>query len=53
MRVAVGSSNRIKIEAAREAFTHFYKDLSVTSVGVNSTQPQPITLHGTVSGALA
>ncbi len=53
MRVAVGSSNTIKLAAAREAFNHFYKDVVVIGVGIDDLQAQPITLHGTVSGALA
>jgi inosine/xanthosine triphosphatase len=53
MRLAVGSSNRIKIEATKEAFEHFYKDVVVISVSMNSPQTQPITLQGTVSGAVA
>lgn len=52
MRVAVGSSNRIKIEATKEAFEHFYKDIVVISVGMENLQAQPITLHGTVNGAV-
>lgn len=52
MRIAVGSSNRIKIEAAKEAFEHFYKNVTVISVGIDNLQAQPITLHGTVNGAV-
>jgi len=53
MRIAVGSSNRIKIEATKEAFEHFYKNVVVISVGItNNLQAQPITLHGTVNGAV-
>jgi inosine/xanthosine triphosphatase len=52
MRVAVGSSNAIKVEAAREAFSHFYKDAVIIGVGMEGLLAQPLTLQGTVSGAL-
>ena len=52
MRIAVGSSNRIKIEATEEAFEHFYKNVVVVSVTIDNLQVQPITLHGTVNGAV-
>ena len=52
MRIALGSSNRIKIEATKEAFEHFYKNVVVIGVSINNLQAQPITLHGTVNGAV-
>lgn len=52
MRVALGSTNQVKIDAAREAFEHFYDNVTVISVGIENLQAQPITLHGTVNGAV-
>lgn len=52
MLVAVGTSNRIKIEAAKEVFDHFYKNVRVVNVSLNNLPSQPITLHGTVDGAV-
>lgn len=52
MRIALGSTNQVKIDAAREAFSHFYENVTVISVGIENLQSQPVTLHGTVKGAL-
>jgi inosine/xanthosine triphosphatase len=52
MLVAVGTSNRIKIEATKEALEHFYKNVRVVNVTLNNLPPQPITLHGIVNGAV-
>jgi len=52
MLVAVGTSNRIKVEATKEAFEHFYKNVRVVNVSLNNLPAQPITLHGTVNGAV-
>ena len=52
MLVAVGTSNRIKVEATKEAFEHFYKNVRVVNVSMNNLPSQPITLPGTVNGAI-
>jgi len=52
MLIAVGTSNRIKVEATKEAFEHFYKNVRVVNVSLNNLPAQPITLHGTVNGAV-
>ncbi|MFQ5969467.1 MAG: inosine/xanthosine triphosphatase [Nitrososphaerales archaeon] len=52
MLVAVGTSNRIKVEATKEAFEHFYKTVRVVNVSLNNLAAQPITLHGTINGAV-
>ncbi len=52
MRISVGSSNRIKIEATKEAFEKFYTDVTVFSVTTVRPDAQPITLYGTVNGAI-
>lgn len=52
MLVAVGTSNRIKVEATKEAFEHFYKNVRVVNVSLNNLPTQPITLHGIVNGAV-
>jgi inosine/xanthosine triphosphatase len=52
MLVAVGTSNIIKIDAAKEAFGHFYGDVRVVGVSISNLPPQPITLSSTVNGAL-
>lgn len=53
MLVAVGSKNKIKIQAVRLAFKRL--DVHVEVVGVNietSTPPQPIGIDDTVKGAI-
>lgn len=52
MRVAVGSSNKVKVEATKEAFEHFYKDVVVISVATSDLPAQPITMQGIVAGAV-
>ncbi len=43
MIVAVGSTNNVKVEATKRAFSKFYKDVSVIGVKVESdVPPQPI-----------
>lgn len=52
MLIAVGTSNMIKVEAAKEAFEHFYNNVKVINVSVSNLPPQPITLNSTVNGAV-
>jgi inosine/xanthosine triphosphatase len=52
MLVAVGTSNMVKVQAVKEAFDHFYNDVRVMNVGISNLTPQPITLSGTVNGAV-
>lgn len=52
MLVAVGTSNMIKVEAVKEAFSHFYSNIRVMNVSIDNLPPQPITLSSTVRGAL-
>lgn len=52
MLIAVGTSNMLKVEAVKEAFSHFYNDVKVTYVSIENLPPQPITLNGTVNGAV-
>lgn len=43
MKILVGSKNPVKIEATREAFSCYYKDIDVEGIEVNSSVPtQPI-----------
>ncbi|KYC44866.1 MAG: NTPase [Candidatus Methanofastidiosum methylothiophilum] len=43
MKVLVGSKNPVKIEAAKEAFSSYFKDIEVEGVEVDSSVPdQPI-----------
>jgi len=53
MRVAVATSNMIKVYAVKEAFNHFYSNVRVMNVSSSNLSPQPITLSGTVNGAVA
>jgi len=52
MLIAVGTSNMVKVQAVKEAFDHFYNDVRVMNVGISNLPPQPITLSGTVNGAV-
>jgi inosine/xanthosine triphosphatase len=52
MLIAVGTSNMVKVQAVKEAFDHFYNDVRVMNVGISNLTPQPITLSGTVNGAV-
>ncbi len=55
MIIAVGSTNKIKIEATRRAFSKFYKDIEVIGVNADSGVPsQPINeqvFHGSFNRA--
>ncbi|MFQ5940284.1 MAG: inosine/xanthosine triphosphatase [Nitrososphaerales archaeon] len=52
MLIAVGTSNMIKVEAVKEAFNHFYSNVLVINISISNLPPQPITLNGTVNGAI-
>ena len=52
MLVATGTSNMIKVEAVKIAFKHFYRDVRVMNVNTDNLPLQPITLNGTVNGAI-
>lgn len=52
--VAVGSTNPVKVNAARRAFTHFFPDCIVTGINVPSgVSDQPIGDEETARGAVA
>ena len=53
MLIAVGTSNIIKVNAVKEAFCKFYNNVRIINISVNSLLPQPVTLCGTVNGAVA
>ena len=56
MKVLVGSQNPVKIEAVKEAFSNYFKDVDVIGINVNSKVPkQPIndeTFEGAKNRAL-
>ena len=52
MRVAVGSLNEVKVEAARRVFSWYYPDAVVEAVEVESV-PQPIGFEETLRGAVS
>lgn len=53
MRVAVGTSNPVKVAAVRDVMDRIYEDVSIVSVDVESGVPaQPVGLDQTVNGAI-
>jgi len=51
MKIAVGSKNPVKVEAARRAFSRFF-EVEVTGVEVDSgVSPQPLGFEETIRGA--
>ncbi|RLI44334.1 inosine/xanthosine triphosphatase [Candidatus Bathyarchaeota archaeon] len=51
MRVAVGSTNPVKIEAVKTCFNNFLDSVSIEAVEVE-TKPQPIGIDETIRGAV-
>ena len=52
MKINVGSTNPIKIEAVREAFQHYFNELEIKGIGVDSkVSAQPKTLEEITTGA--
>lgn len=57
MRILIGSENPVKVEATREAFSHYFDEIIVTGISVNSkvsNQPfNDVTFEGARNRALA
>ncbi len=52
MKVAVGSTNPVKIKATENVFKKFFKDINVFGVSVKSKK-QPIGMKETIEGAIS
>ncbi len=52
MRIAVGSTNPVKIKATENVFKKFFSDVEVFGVGVRSKK-QPIGMKETIEGAIS
>ncbi len=52
MLIAIGSLNRVKIEAVREAFEEFYDDVEIRAFDAKYHIEQPLSIEDTVNGAI-
>ena len=53
MIIAVGSTNPVKVNAVKKAFTRYFGKIEVVSIKVKTTvPPQPITIEETIRGAV-
>jgi len=51
--IAVGSTNPVKVNAVKKAFTRYFGKIEVVSIKVKTTvPPQPITIEETIRGAV-
>jgi len=52
MKINIGSKNPVKIGAVKDAFSHYYNDIDINSVNVDSgVSDQPTSLQEIVKGA--
>ena len=51
VKVLVGSKNPVKIESVKEAFSHYFKDLEVVGISVDSQVPDQPVNDQTFQGA--
>jgi len=51
MKILIGSQNPVKIEAVKDAFTLFYKEIEVIGISVNSNVPAQPVNNQTFEGA--
>jgi len=51
MKVLVGSNNPVKLDAVKEAFEKYYKDVEITGISVESDVPEQPVNSDTFTGA--